>query len=134
MYSPKTEPYYLQYVCTLMLEMCNRSPDWQRELFEHPLSECRWQEYRVDASWFQRHLVMTPLFGATQMSAARDTTGGDFQTGFLQATQEYAQYTPTQSAMASSFAWGQSQLSQTQATASQVIRSLFIRYFTYLLP
>ncbi len=46
---------------------------------------------------------------------------GDYQTGFLQATQDFAQYTPTQSAMAAgSFSWGSSQASQTQTTATQV--------------
>ena len=121
LYSSKSESMFLQYACKLILETTSRSPDYSKELFEHPLSECRWQEYRVDSAWFQRNLLMTPLFGATQMTGGQDN-GQDGQTGYIQATQEFAQYTPTQSGYAS-FAWGPSNPSQTQSTASQVFAS-----------
>jgi hypothetical protein len=41
MYSPVTEQQYLSYATNLLLEMTSKSPDYQREIFEHPLSECK---------------------------------------------------------------------------------------------
>jgi len=41
MYSPVTEQQFLSYATNLLLEMTSKSPDYQREIFEHPLSECK---------------------------------------------------------------------------------------------
>ena len=41
MYSPVTEQQYLSYATNLILEMTSKSPDYQREIFEHPLSDCK---------------------------------------------------------------------------------------------
>lgn len=40
MYSPGSEQHYLSYSTNLLLEMTSKSPDYQRQIFEHPLSEC----------------------------------------------------------------------------------------------
>ena len=41
MYSPVTEQQYLSYATNLLLEMTSKSPDYQKEIFEYPLSECK---------------------------------------------------------------------------------------------
>ena len=43
MYSPQTESRYLSYATNLLLEMTSKSPDYQQEIFEKPLSECKFQ-------------------------------------------------------------------------------------------
>ncbi len=43
MYSPNTETRYLSYATNLLLEMTSKSPDFNREIFEHPLSECKFE-------------------------------------------------------------------------------------------
>ncbi len=43
MYSPDTESHYLSYATNLLLEMTSKSPDYNREIFEHPLSECKFE-------------------------------------------------------------------------------------------
>lgn len=43
MYSPTTEDKYLSYSTSLLLEMTSKSPDYKREMFEHPLSQCHFQ-------------------------------------------------------------------------------------------
>ena len=43
MYSPSTESKYLSYATNLLLEMTSKSPDFNREVFEHPLSECKFE-------------------------------------------------------------------------------------------
>ena len=43
MYAPSTERQYLAYATNLVLEMTSKSPDYNRAVFEHPLSECRFE-------------------------------------------------------------------------------------------
>lgn len=43
MYSPSTEQYFLSYATNLVLEMTSKSPDYQREIFELPLEDCKFQ-------------------------------------------------------------------------------------------
>ncbi|XP_041364232.1 DNA-dependent protein kinase catalytic subunit-like [Gigantopelta aegis] len=95
MYSPSTEQQYLSYATNLLLEMTSKSPDYQREIFEHPLSECKFQEYSVQSSWRQHHVVMTPLFAATQASQSMDVDTVDSTDGRLRATQTVQQFTQT---------------------------------------
>ncbi|CAL1543153.1 unnamed protein product [Lymnaea stagnalis] len=94
MYSPNTEPHYLAYATNLLLQATSKSPDYQREIFEHALSECTFQEYSVHSSWRQRHAVMTPLFASTLVTQPMDT-GEDSLDGGLRATQDVVQFTAT---------------------------------------
>ncbi|KAI8794714.1 DNA-dependent protein kinase catalytic subunit, partial [Biomphalaria glabrata] len=94
MYSPNTEPHYLAYATNLLLEATSKSPDYQREIFEHALSECTFQDYSVHSSWRQRHAVMTPLFASTFVTQSMET-GQDSLDGGLRATQDMPQFTPT---------------------------------------
>ena len=43
MYSPATEASYLSYATNLLLQMTSHSPDYNRLIFEHPLSDCKFQ-------------------------------------------------------------------------------------------
>lgn len=43
MYSPSAEDQYLAYATNLLLEMTSKSPDYNRPIYEHPLSECRFE-------------------------------------------------------------------------------------------
>ncbi|XP_052262779.1 DNA-dependent protein kinase catalytic subunit-like isoform X1 [Dreissena polymorpha] len=92
MYSPVTEQQYLSYATNLLLEMTSKSPDYQREIFKMPLSECKFSEYQVKSSWRHRHAAMTPMFatqtGQTQMEV-------DDESVAIRATQEAAQFTQT---------------------------------------
>ncbi|KAK7506702.1 hypothetical protein BaRGS_00002177 [Batillaria attramentaria] len=94
MYSPGSERHYLSYATNLLLEMTSKSPDYQRQIFEHPLSECSFRDYSVQSSWRQRHAVMTPLFAVTQMSQSMDTSE-DSLDGGVRETQDVQQFTAT---------------------------------------
>ncbi|XP_067044034.1 DNA-dependent protein kinase catalytic subunit-like isoform X2 [Acropora muricata] len=101
MYSPSTENQYLGYTTNLILYLTFLSPDYERLMFEQPLSECKFQEYQINYSWQQRHLVMTPLFAATQssfgpgMTQTQESMSVDGVFSQLRATQNL-QFTPTQ--------------------------------------
>ncbi|KAH9508229.1 hypothetical protein Btru_050515 [Bulinus truncatus] len=106
MYSPNTEPHYLAYATNLLLEATSKSPDYQREIFEHPLSDCTFQDYSLHSSWRQRHAVMTPLFANTFVTQSMDS-GVDSLDGGLRATQDALQFTATQdmSGASKTFNW-----------------------------
>ncbi|KAK2178224.1 hypothetical protein NP493_553g02014 [Ridgeia piscesae] len=98
MYSPSTENQYLSYASNLLLEMTSKSPDFNQDIFDFPLSECKFQDYPVQSSWRRRHAAMTPHFVATQVSQTQSGVSQDvaMETGHVRATQDVQQFTPTQ--------------------------------------
>ena len=92
LYSPKTEASFLSYSTNLILELTSRSPDYSRSMFDYPLSECKFEDKSIDLSWQTRHMLMVPLFAATQSQ-------GDLSQSVMsgiRATQQAMDFTPTQ--------------------------------------
>ncbi|XP_056017774.1 DNA-dependent protein kinase catalytic subunit-like isoform X2 [Ostrea edulis] len=104
MYSPVTEKQFLSYATNLILEMTSKSPDYQREVFESPLEDCKFQDYNVKSSWKQRHAAMTPLFANTMATQSVMEEGESFS-GEIRATQDIQQFTATQDASKVPFNW-----------------------------
>jgi DNA-dependent protein kinase catalytic subunit len=105
MYSPQTEKEYLSYSTNLLLEKTSKSPDYNRFIYENPLSECTFREYNLSADWRRRHEMMTPLFVDTINSftdSYDNTFGASANQSFahnLRATQQQSlQFQPTQEA------------------------------------
>ncbi|XP_068437827.1 DNA-dependent protein kinase catalytic subunit [Clinocottus analis] len=101
LYSRQIERCFLSLATNLLLEMTSRSPDFQRNIFEYPLSECTFQDYVIDSNWRFRSTVMTPMFVETQSSqgpgsAAASQSGG--MVGKLRATQSSLEFSQTQTA------------------------------------
>ncbi|XP_030070017.1 DNA-dependent protein kinase catalytic subunit [Microcaecilia unicolor] len=103
-YSPKIESHYLSLATNFLLEMTSKSPDYTREMFEHALSECKFQDYTIDSNWRYHSTVLTPMFVETQasLSASRyRSQEGSFPAqsslgGQVRATQQQYEFTPTQ--------------------------------------
>uniref|UniRef100_A0A3B4ZYV0 DNA-dependent protein kinase catalytic subunit n=1 Tax=Stegastes partitus TaxID=144197 RepID=A0A3B4ZYV0_9TELE len=74
LYSCQIEKCFLSLATNLLLEMTSQSPDFQRNMFEYPLSECTFQDYVIDSNWRFRSTVMTPMFVETQSSQGPETT------------------------------------------------------------
>ncbi|KAM5211726.1 DNA-dependent protein kinase catalytic subunit isoform 1-T1 [Hipposideros larvatus] len=104
LYSPKIEMHFLSLATDFLLEMTSMSPDYLNPVFEHPLSECEFQEYTIDSDWRLRSTVLTPMFIETQASqgglqsstqegslSARGTMARQ-----IRATQQKYDFTPTQ--------------------------------------
>ncbi|XP_068381983.1 DNA-dependent protein kinase catalytic subunit isoform X2 [Eschrichtius robustus] len=106
LYSPKIEVHFLSLATDFLLEMTSMSPDFRSPVFEHPLSECEFQEYSIDPDWRCRSAVLTPMFLETQASqSALQTRTQDgplsarrVLAGQVRATQQQLDFTPTQSA------------------------------------
>uniref|UniRef100_A0A8D3CWJ1 DNA-dependent protein kinase catalytic subunit n=1 Tax=Scophthalmus maximus TaxID=52904 RepID=A0A8D3CWJ1_SCOMX len=101
LYSCQIERCFLSLVTNLLLEMTSQSPDFQRNMFEYPLSECTFQDYVIDSNWRFRSTVMTPMFAETQSSqvpeSAAASQAGSIK-GKLRATQTSLEFTQTQTA------------------------------------
>ncbi|XP_032559787.1 DNA-dependent protein kinase catalytic subunit isoform X2 [Chiroxiphia lanceolata] len=114
LYSTKIETQYLSLITNFLLEMTSKSPDYSRKIFEHPLSECKFQDFVIDSSWRYRSTVLTPMFVGTQasqsihrnLSQERSLSASGSVGGPVRATQRQYEFTPTQHVSGrSSFNW-----------------------------
>ncbi|XP_060247015.1 DNA-dependent protein kinase catalytic subunit isoform X1 [Meriones unguiculatus] len=114
LYSPKIEGHFLSLATNFLLEMTRMSPDYLNPIFEHPLSECKFQEYTIDPDWRFRSTVLTPMFIETQASLSTlhtQTQEGSLseqrqKSGQVRATPQQYDFTPTQTTVErSSFDW-----------------------------
>lgn len=55
LYSTNTERQFLQHATNLLLELTSRSPDFNRSVFDSPLSECKFE-------------VRIPVYGLLRIS------------------------------------------------------------------
>lgn len=106
LYSARIEERFLSLATDLLLEMTSQSPDYTRNMFEFPLSECKFQvslwvylicileirchclfnfvlflcncqDYMIDSNWRLRSTVLTPMFMETQVTQAAGTQRAD---------------------------------------------------------
>uniref|UniRef100_A0A3Q3ESV4 DNA-dependent protein kinase catalytic subunit n=1 Tax=Kryptolebias marmoratus TaxID=37003 RepID=A0A3Q3ESV4_KRYMA len=101
LYSCQIERCFLSLATNLLLEMTSQSPDFRRNIFEYPLSECTFQDCVIDSNWRFRSTVMTPMFVETQSSqgsesAAVAASQSGFMKGKLRATQTSLEFSQTQ--------------------------------------
>ncbi|XP_026183019.1 DNA-dependent protein kinase catalytic subunit isoform X2 [Mastacembelus armatus] len=100
LYSCQIESHFLSLATNLLLEMTSQSPDFKRNMFEYPLSECTFQDYVIDYNWRFRSTVMTPMFVETQSSEDPESVSASqpIMRGKLRATQTSLEFTQTQTA------------------------------------
>uniref|UniRef100_A0A4W5N3K6 DNA-dependent protein kinase catalytic subunit n=1 Tax=Hucho hucho TaxID=62062 RepID=A0A4W5N3K6_9TELE len=102
LYSSRIEKHFLSLATNLLLEMTSQSPDYTRNMFEYPLSECKFQDYVIDSNWRLRSTVLTPMFvetqatqGATQGPESSTSQPGTVRNQ-LRATQGSLEFSQTQ--------------------------------------
>lgn len=101
LYSCQIERCFLSLATNLLLEMTSQSPDFTRNIFEYPLSECTFQDYVIDSNWRFRSTVMTPMFVETQSSQGPESSAASQSgpvKGMLRATQTSLEFSQTQTA------------------------------------
>jgi DNA-dependent protein kinase catalytic subunit len=99
MYSSQTEIEYLSYSTNLLLEKTSKSPDYNRFIYENPLSECTFREYNLTVDWRRRHEMMTPMFVDTLSSMSENSTfssNASFSYNLRATQQQSLQFQPTQ--------------------------------------
>ncbi|XP_033988441.1 DNA-dependent protein kinase catalytic subunit isoform X2 [Trematomus bernacchii] len=101
LYSCQIEKCFLSLATNLLLETTSQSPDFKRNMFEYPLSECTFQDYVIDSNWRFRSTIMTPMFVETQSSQIPEsvsaTQSGSIK-GKVRATQTSLEFSQTQTA------------------------------------
>ncbi|KAL1271164.1 hypothetical protein QQF64_030180, partial [Cirrhinus molitorella] len=102
LYSPRIEEQFLSLATDLLLEMTSRSPDYTRNMFEFPLSECKFQDYAIDSNWRLRSTVLTPMFMETQATQGSGSQGSEApgsqaatMRGQIRATQTSLEFSQT---------------------------------------
>uniref|UniRef100_A0A671MAS8 DNA-dependent protein kinase catalytic subunit n=1 Tax=Sinocyclocheilus anshuiensis TaxID=1608454 RepID=A0A671MAS8_9TELE len=97
LYSSRIEEQFLSLATDLLLEMTSRSPDYTRNMFEFPLSECKFQDYAIDSNWRLRSTVLTPMFMETQATQGLEAAGSQTATvrGQIRATQTSLEFSQT---------------------------------------
>ncbi|XP_035175280.1 DNA-dependent protein kinase catalytic subunit [Oxyura jamaicensis] len=114
LYSTKIETQYLSLITNFLLEMTSKSPDYSRKMFEHPLSECKFQDFVIDSSWRYRSTMLTPMFVESQVSQSTNKSLSQERSpsisgsvgGQVRATQRQYEFTPTQNVSGrSSYNW-----------------------------
>ncbi|KAJ3611495.1 hypothetical protein NHX12_021510 [Muraenolepis orangiensis] len=103
LYCCQIERSFLSLATNLLLETTSQSPDFTRNMFEYPLSECTFQDYVIDSNWRFRSTVMTPMFAETQgTQGPAGSLAGPSQPGApggqLRATQATLEFSQTQAA------------------------------------
>ncbi|GAB1598867.1 DNA-dependent protein kinase catalytic subunit-like isoform X1, partial [Argonauta hians] len=100
MYSPRTEQQFLYYASNLLLEMTSKSPEYNQQIFRYPLEDCKFQEYKIESSWQNRHSRMTPLFfSALSSSYTQEVSNTESMKDPVELRDTYGeqqQFTPTQ--------------------------------------
>ncbi|XP_030758783.1 DNA-dependent protein kinase catalytic subunit-like [Sitophilus oryzae] len=95
-YIPKAEEYFLGNVSYLLLNSLNEE-GYESELFDNPLQDCDFEEYKLQTNWRLQHKSVVPLFAQTLKSYSEDAnepTASNF--GQLRATQADLSFAPTQ--------------------------------------
>lgn len=102
LYSSRIEEQFLSLATDLLLEMTSHSPDFTRNMFEFPLSECKFQDYTIDSNWRLRSTVLTPMFMETQATQGPGTQGPEAAgsqaatiSGQIRATQTSLEFSQT---------------------------------------
>uniref|UniRef100_A0A3Q2XVH6 DNA-dependent protein kinase catalytic subunit n=1 Tax=Hippocampus comes TaxID=109280 RepID=A0A3Q2XVH6_HIPCM len=132
LYTCQIERCFLSLATNLLLEMTSQSPDFKRNIFEYPLSECTFQDYLIDSNWRFRNTVMTPMFVETQSSQGPETltlSQPGAMKGKLRATQTSLQFTQTQIAgRHTTYNWltGSSVDTVAEYSASESLSSLMV--------
>ncbi|KAH1016070.1 hypothetical protein HUJ04_007350, partial [Dendroctonus ponderosae] len=94
-YLPTTEEHFLGHVSYFLLDSISLE-EHEKIIFEQPLENCTFQEYKLQTNWRIPHPSMVPLFAETMRTYSEDSDGisGD---GFerLRATEDNLTFAPT---------------------------------------
>nr|CAD7432490.1 unnamed protein product [Timema monikensis] len=94
LYSPRTEPNFLAYSTQLLLEATALGPDFNRKIFDHPLSACKFEDLKVLVSWRAQHTSIAPMFAETFVSQPNTQAPGSLDM-VVRATQTSLEFQPT---------------------------------------
>lgn len=97
LYIPSTEQEYLSYCTYMLLDVLKNNEDFKQKLFEYPLYNCTFEEYKLYGHWRAQHASVIPLFADTLRSQnIQSDHFSNVNLDVLRATQSGFAFTPTQ--------------------------------------
>ncbi|KAJ8918257.1 hypothetical protein NQ315_014127 [Exocentrus adspersus] len=97
LYKTKIEEYFLSYVNFFLISALNSQPDFNNVIFEHPLEDCNFEEYRLQLNWRLQHPSVVPLFAETLTDTEPRLAYDNSNLFQLKETQSDLSFSPTQS-------------------------------------
>ncbi|XP_066140487.1 DNA-dependent protein kinase catalytic subunit-like [Euwallacea fornicatus] len=94
-YLAKTEDQFLGYASYFLLESI-KPDEYNKELFEHPLEDCEFQEYKLQTNWRLQHPSVVPMFAETLSSYSEGLDETIDNLGAIRATQDNLSFAQTQ--------------------------------------
>eukprot|EP00124_Ichthyophonus_hoferi_P004459 Ihof_evm1s494 gene=Ihof_evmTU1s494 len=134
MYTPANEDYYLNYATGLLLDLCEKSIDFNTPLWDKPLSACKFKIYNIQTQWDRGVIPMTPMIGNTQASMLQSqyaiaSSAIDLANGHLRSTQMSLPFSQTASSLGNGSMYGNTMYGNTMYgntisfTPTEIMRS-----------
>ncbi|KAK9874531.1 hypothetical protein WA026_005374 [Henosepilachna vigintioctopunctata] len=115
-YKPKNEHVMLGSSIYFLVNLLEKDEDFDKELFDHPLEDCRFEDYELSEGIGTHNSYCVPMFAETFLDTyATRPSQPRFELGELRATQDDLSFAPTlptnkNDTALSSFVSSQSQL------------------------
>lgn len=88
LYSPGIESQFLGNLVSILLESCCTDLDYDQKIFQHPLHDCKFEEFNLTVSWREKNVSNVPKYADTIASQLNNlNTLGLFENNFKQRFQ-----------------------------------------------
>ncbi|XP_066255512.1 DNA-dependent protein kinase catalytic subunit-like [Euwallacea similis] len=94
-YLAKTEDHFLGYTSYFLMESI-KPDEYDKKLFEHPLKDCEFEEYKLKTNWRLQHPSVVPMFTETLRSYSEGLDEISDNLGAIRATQDNLSFAQTQ--------------------------------------
>lgn len=96
LYIPKTENHFLGLANYFLISLISNNEKFNDLLFEHPLEDCDFEDYKLQTNWRLQHPSIVPMFAETLQTFDPDATQHYTNLFQLRQTQESMDFAPTQ--------------------------------------
>lgn len=96
-YKPSKENYYLNCAVYLLFDLLKQSKSYKSIIFDDPLHQCTFEEYKLYGNWRAQHASLAPLFVNTLRSQmTQQSSLNPIDLNVVRATQQSLAFEPTQ--------------------------------------
>lgn len=65
LYSPEVESQFLGNLISILLESCCTALDYDQNIFQYPLHDCEFEDYKLTVSWRAKNVATIPKYADT---------------------------------------------------------------------
>ncbi|KAG5877906.1 hypothetical protein JTB14_011622 [Gonioctena quinquepunctata] len=97
-YKSRIEDKFMGFVTYFLIYLLSQGENYEDEVFEHPLEDCDFEDYRLQTNWRLQHPSVVPMFAETLQTYDTSNEMQDDTYPFqLRQTQSTFDFAPTQS-------------------------------------